>query len=51
MPLVLDSDSTKRVDLLDIQMGDFDSAQKNKDKIENIQRNDQKLRESNKNKK
>jgi len=51
MSLVLPSDSTKRVDLHDIERGDFESAQKNKEKTENIQRNDKKLRENEKNQK
>jgi hypothetical protein len=46
MPLVLPSDSYKRIDLKNIEDLDFETAQKNKEKLENIQRNDKKLRDS-----
>ena len=47
MSLVLPSDSMLRVDLKDIENDDLEAAQKNKEKIENLQRNDKKLRENN----
>jgi hypothetical protein len=42
---LLPSDSTKRKDLQCIKENQIDDAQKHKDVLENIQRNDKKLRE------
>ena len=47
MNFVLESDSTKRLDLIDLIKGDYDGAQKNKEKLEELQREDAKKRESN----
>ena len=44
---IMESDCTKRPDLIALKKEDYDEAQKNKDKLENIQRNDAKLREKN----
>ena len=44
---ILESDSTKRLDLIALAKGDFDEAQKNKEKLEQIQRDDAKNRENN----
>ena len=44
---ILESDSTKREDLIALAKGDYDEAQKNKEKLEQIQRDDAKKRESN----
>ena len=41
---VLESDSTKRLDLIDLIKGDYDGAQKNKEILEQIQREDEKKR-------
>ena len=44
---ILESDSTKRLDLIDLIKEDYDGAQKNKEKLEQLQRDDSKLRENN----
>jgi hypothetical protein len=44
---VLESDYTKRLDLIALAKGDYDEAQKNKEKLEQIQRDDEKNREKN----
>ena len=44
---ILPSDSTKREDLISLIKGDIDEAQVNKEKLEQIQRDDQKKREAN----
>ena len=44
---ILESDSTKRLDLIDLIKEDYDGAQKNKEKLEQLQRDDAKLREKN----
>lgn len=44
---VLESDSTKREDLIAVSQNDFDKAQEHKDRIENLQRHDAKLRDEN----
>ena len=44
---ILESDSSKRLDLIALAKGDYDEAQKNKEKYEQIQREDAKRRESN----
>jgi hypothetical protein len=41
----LPSDSVKREDLIALTQEDFITAQKSKDDLENMQRNDKKLRE------
>jgi hypothetical protein len=46
---ILPSDSVKREDLQALKQDDFVTAQKFKDDFENVQRNDKKLREKNKN--
>lgn len=43
----LPSDSTKREDAIYIKAGDYEKAQKEKDNLENLQRQDKKLRSSN----
>lgn len=43
---VIPSDSINRIDLLSLKAGNVSEAQENKEKLENIQRNDQKLREA-----
>ena len=43
----MESDSTKRLDLIDLIKEDYDGAQKNKEKLEKLQRDDAKLRENN----
>ena len=43
---ILESDSTKRKDLIALAKGDYDEAQKNKEQLEQIQRDDAKKRES-----
>jgi len=40
-------DSTKREDLISLIKGDLDEAQANKEKLEQLQRDDQKKREAN----
>ena len=47
----MESDSSKRIDLISLAKGDFDEAQKNKDKLEQLQRDDAKKREEYENKK
>ena len=44
---ILPSDSTKRDDLISLVKGDLDEAQSNKEKLEQLQRDDQKKREAN----
>ena len=44
---VMESDSTKRPDLISLIKGDYDEAQQNKEKLEKIQREDAKHREKN----
>jgi hypothetical protein len=44
---ILESDSSKRLDLIALAKGDYDEAQKNKEKYEQIQREDAKRRENN----
>jgi hypothetical protein len=46
---MIPSDSSLREDLKLISNGDYTNAQKFKDDYENLQRNDKKLREANKN--
>jgi hypothetical protein len=46
---ILESDSSKRLDLIALAKGDYDEAQKNKEKYEQIQREDAKRRENNEN--
>ncbi len=41
----LESDHQRRVDLSTLKKGAVDAAQKNKEMLENIQRNDKKLRD------
>ena len=48
---ILESDSSKRIDLISLAKGDFDEAQQNKDKLEQLQRDDAKKREEYENKK
>ena len=43
---ILPSDSTKRIDLISLIKGNLDEAQENKEKLEQIQRDDQKKREN-----
>jgi hypothetical protein len=43
--IVLQSDSSKRDDLIGIINNDFENAQKFKEELENLQRKDKKLRE------
>jgi hypothetical protein len=45
---VLESDSSKRLDLLALKNEDYVEAQKSKEALETIQRNDKKIREKNK---
>ena len=42
---LLESDSSKRIDLIALAKGDYDEAQKNKEKLEQLQREDAKKRE------
>ena len=44
--MTLTSDSRKRIDSVALKAGDVDTAQENKDKLENWQRADRKLREA-----
>jgi hypothetical protein len=46
---ILESDSSKRLELIALAKGDYDEAQKNKEKYEQIQREDAKRRENNEN--
>lgn len=46
---ILESDSSKRKDLIALAKEDFDEAQKQKEQLEQLQRNDNKLREKNDN--
>ena len=44
--MTLESDSRSRIDSVALKGGDVDTAQVNKDKLENWQRADRKLREA-----
>lgn len=46
LPLVLPSDTTYRLDSLTLESGDVEAAQLRKNEMEEIQRNDRKLREA-----
>ena len=45
-PNCLPSDSTKRTDRNTLEQGDYDGAQAEKEKLEELQRHDRKLREA-----
>lgn len=45
-PVCLESDSRKRIDLVELFRGNVEVAQENKHKLEVLQRNDRKLREA-----